>query len=86
MKERERLEKRIAEIKARGQNTYCDYCYSRDHSNWNCPKLNSPLRRVVSEQLSKPGAKWTPETGWTDAPIEAASYSFPNAINEWSKF
>lgn len=66
MKELERLEKRIAEIKERGQ--------------------SNPLRRVVSSQLSKPGAKWTPETGWTDAPIEAASYSFPNAINEWSKF
>lgn len=28
------------------------------------------LKAVVSRQLSEPGAKWTPETGWTNEPIQ----------------
>ena len=30
--------------------------------------LRDKLREVVSRNLDKPGAKWTPETGWTNDP------------------
>lgn len=28
------------------------------------------LRATVTANLSKPGAKWTPETGWTNDPVK----------------
>jgi hypothetical protein len=30
---------------------------------------NGPIRDVVRRNLNQPGAKWTPETGWTDEPV-----------------
>lgn len=62
---RDYLEKRIAEIKARRE------------ANPNHP--SNVLSRIINKGLGESGAKWTPETGWTDAPIESAEYSFPAA-------
>ncbi|KKN08495.1 hypothetical protein LCGC14_1056130 [marine sediment metagenome] len=42
--------------------TYCDYCYSREHASWECPKLAQSLQRDVdnasSEELEAAADMW----------------------------
>jgi hypothetical protein len=51
---------------------------------------NDHLRDVVRKNLSEPGAKWTPETGWTDEPVShpadtpAKDYWPENSDDPWT--